>query len=72
MRAANREIGRAITERHRYDDEARAAIDRSHQAMVGLQALTVQHVLAMRELLTPDQRRQFDSTVDKALADSGP
>ena len=72
MRAANRDISRAITERHRYDAEAQASIDRLHQAMIGLQAITVQHVLAMRELLTPDQARQFDETVNQALAVSSP
>jgi len=72
MRAANLDIGRAITVRHRYDADAQAAIDRLHQAMIGLQAVTVQHVLAMRALLTPDQARQFDQTVNQALAVSNP
>jgi nickel and cobalt resistance protein CnrR len=72
MRTANQDIGRAITVRHRYDPEAQAAIDRLHRAMMELQDVTVQHVLAMRALLTPDQMQQFDRTVDQALAVSPP
>jgi nickel and cobalt resistance protein CnrR len=72
MRAANQDIGRAITVRHRYDPEAQAAIDRLHRAMMELQYVTVQHVLAMRALLTPDQVQQFDRTVDQALVVSQP
>lgn len=72
MRAANRDIALAITVRHAYDPEAQAAIDRLHRAMMALQNATVQHVLAMRALLTPDQVRQFDLTVDQALAAGQP
>jgi Spy/CpxP family protein refolding chaperone len=72
MRAANREIAQAITVRHAYDAEAQAAIDRLHRAMMALQNATVQHVLAMRALLTPDQVRQFDQAVDQALAAGQP
>lgn len=72
MRAANQDIGRAITVRHHYDSEAQAAIDRLHRAMMELQDATVEHVLAMRALLTPDQMQQFDRTVNQALAVSQP
>ena len=72
MRAANQEIARAITGRHRYDAAAHAAIDQLHRAMMELQDATVQHVLAMRALLTPDQVPQFDRTVDQALAAAPP
>ena len=72
MRAANLNIARAITGRHQYDAEAQAAIDQLHRAMMALQNATVQHVLAMRALLTPDQVPQFDRTVDQALAATPP
>jgi len=67
MRAANKDIARAITVRHLYDAEAQAAIDQLHRAMMELQVATIQHVLAMRALLTPNQVQQFDQTVDQAL-----
>jgi Spy/CpxP family protein refolding chaperone len=72
MHTANQEIARAITVRHQYDAGAQAAIDRLHRAMMALQDATVQHVLAMRALLTPDQVPQFDRTVDQALAATPP
>ena len=72
MRSANRDIARAITVRHQLDAEAQAAIDQLHRAMMELQDATVQHVLAMRALLTPDQVQQFDRTVDQALTATPP
>lgn len=72
MRVANRDIAAAITVRHVYDEGARTAIDRLHQAMIGLQQASVQHVLAMRALLSPDQAAQFDRTVNQALAVAPP
>jgi hypothetical protein len=72
MRMANRDIAAAITARHRYDEDAQAAIDRLHRAMIGLQQATVQHVIAMRALLSKDQVDQFDRTVNQALAVTQP
>jgi hypothetical protein len=72
MQGANRDIASAITVRHAYDEDARSAIDRLHHAMIGLQQATVQHVLAMRALLSPDQVDQFDRTVNQALAVTAP
>ncbi len=72
MRAANRDIASAITVRHQYDTEAQAAIDELHRAMMALQEATIQHVLAMRAVLAPDQVQEFDQTVDQALAVSQP
>lgn len=72
MQGANRDIAAAITVRHAYDAEARRAIDRLHQAMIGLQQASVQHVLAMRALLSPDQAAMFDRTVNQALAVTPP
>lgn len=72
MQAANRDIAAAITVRHAYDEGARSAIDRLHRAMIELQQASVQHVLAMRALLAPDQVEQFDRTVNQALAVTSP
>jgi Spy/CpxP family protein refolding chaperone len=67
MRAANRELAAAITERHSYDAPAREAVERLHAAMSALQEKTILHVLAIRALLTPEQARDFDNKVSKAL-----
>ena len=68
MRAANRDLAQAIAVRHSYDAEARRAMDRLHAAMMELQEASIEHVLAMRAVLTPLQAEQFDRTVTKVLA----
>ncbi len=68
MRAANRELAEAIGTEHAYGPKARQAVRQFHAAMGVLQEETIQHVLAMREVLTPEQARRFDATVSKALS----
>lgn len=72
MRAANRDLSAAITQDHSFDPKARQAIARLHAAMGTLQEKTVQHVLAMRAVLTPAQAQEFDKKVAKALGVSPP
>lgn len=72
MRAANRDLAHSITKDHRFDPGARRAIDRFHVAMRALQEKTVEHVLAMRALLTPTQAAIFDETIDHALGTESP
>ena len=72
MQAANRDLARAITRNHVYDRNASLAIDRLHVAMRALQEKTVQHVLAMRALLTPHQAEIFDRTIERALGAPAP
>lgn len=69
MRAANAELAEAYQQSHAFTPKAQAAIDRFHHAMDALQAETLQHVIAMRSVLTPDQATQFDDTVVKSLTD---
>jgi Spy/CpxP family protein refolding chaperone len=67
MRAANTQLAQAYQETHAYTPKVKAAIDRFHWAMDGLQTETMLHVLAMRQILTPDQTTRFDDTVVEAL-----
>ena len=67
IRASDRELAETITQRHSYDDQSRAAVERLHAAMSTLQEKTIQYVLAIRALLTPAQARAFDDRVSKAL-----
>lgn len=67
MRAANAELASAIREEHGYGPRVSAAIERFHHAMGQLQTEMIQHVFAMREVLTPDQKEIFDNTVVSAL-----
>ncbi len=53
MRAANRALATAILSEHRYGPQAHQAIEEFHGAMASLQEETIQHVLAMRAVLTP-------------------
>lgn len=69
MRAANAELARAIETDHAYSATVQQAVDRFHRAMGELQKETILHVLAMRQVLTPDQASRFDDTVVKALTD---
>lgn len=68
MRAANRELADAIETEHAYGPKAQHAVGRFHTAMGALQEDTIRHVLAMREVLRPEQARRFDTTVSKALS----
>jgi Spy/CpxP family protein refolding chaperone len=67
MRSANRELATAIIKEHAYTPNARRAVERLHAAMSQLQERTVEHVLAMRAILTPAQAQEFDAKVAKAL-----
>lgn len=69
MRAANAELARAIGHEHAYSPAVQQAVDRFHHAMGQLQKETILHVLAMRQVLTPQQAEIFDDTVVKALTE---
>jgi Spy/CpxP family protein refolding chaperone len=72
MRAANADLARAIGHEHSYSPEVQQAVDRFHHAMGELQKETILHVLAMRQVLTPEQAATFDDTVVKALTEESP
>ncbi len=68
MRAANRDLAAALNADHAYGPQAAAAIGRFHAAMGALQTETIEHVIAMRAILTPQQAAKFDKTVSETLA----
>ena len=47
--------------------EVEAAVHHFHDAMGALQTATINHVFAMRRVLTPEQRTRFDEKIAKAL-----
>ncbi len=67
MRAANRDLAAAVRTETEFGARAKAAITRFHIAESALQQETVMHVLGMRKVLTPDQARQFDEEISRAL-----
>ena len=69
MRAANADLARAIGQEHAYSPRVQQAVDRFHRAMGELQKQTIFHVLAMRQVLSPEQAVRFDDTVVKALTE---
>jgi hypothetical protein len=72
MREANKTLAHALTSANENDPEMKDAIQRIHAAMAALQLRTVQHVLSMRSVLTPDQRIIFDRTVNQSLGATAP
>lgn len=72
MRAANADLARAIGEEHAYTPAVQQAVDRFHRAMGELQKETILHVLAMRQVLSPEQAARFDDLVVKALTQESP
>ena len=72
LHAANAELAAAINERHEYSPEVQTAVEHFHKAMGELQKQTVDHVLAMRKVLSPDQAVNFDRRVSEALTDQTP
>ena len=67
MRAANAHLAEAIETEHGYGPQVTAAIDHTHHVMGEMQKETLEHLFAMRAVLTPAQAAMFDRTVVKAL-----
>ena len=67
MRAANAHLAEAIEAEHGYGPQVTAAIDHTHHVMGEMQKGTLEHLFAMRAVLTPAQAAMFDQTVVKAL-----
>lgn len=67
MRADNQQLAGAIAAEHGYGPKVGEAVDRSHHVMGQLQKETLQHIFAMRAVLSPDQAAQFDIAVVEAL-----
>ncbi len=69
LRSDNARLAEAIEAEHGNGPRVAAAVDRSHAAMGELQKATLAHIFAMRQLLRPNQTKQFDQAVVKALTD---
>jgi len=67
MREANAELAAAIRSSDAAGPEVEAAVHHFHDAMGALQTETIEHVFAMRRVLTPDQRAKFNERIAQAL-----
>lgn len=70
MRAANAELAVAIKANESAGADVTAAVHHFHDAMGALQTETIEHVFAMRKVLTPQQRARFDDKIAQALTSS--
>lgn len=67
MRKANAELAAAIRNSETVGPDVEAAVHHFHDAMGTLQTATIEHVFAMRRVLTPEQRATFDEKLEQAL-----
>lgn len=67
MRQANAELAAAIKSEQAYGPAVTTAVDHFHVAMGELQKASIDHVFAMRAVLTPEQIEVFDRTIVDAL-----
>lgn len=67
LRKANAELAAAIRASETAGPAVEAAVHHFHDAMGALQTETIEHVFAMRKVLTPDQRKRFDDKIGQAL-----
>ncbi len=67
LRIANRNLANLLEHEPAYNENIEAAIVEIHTAMNTLQVLTIKHIYAMREILTPEQRTEFDRLVADTL-----
>lgn len=71
LRADNARLAAALQSEHGNGPRVSAAVDRSHAVLGKIQKSTLTHILAMRQLLKPNQTAMFDQAVVKALTDGG-
>jgi nickel and cobalt resistance protein CnrR len=67
LRIANRNLANLLEHEDAYNENIEAAIVEIHNAMNSLQVLTIKHIYVMREILTPEQRTEFDRLVADTL-----
>jgi Spy/CpxP family protein refolding chaperone len=73
LRQANGALAAAILKSNdAAGPEVEVAVHHVHDAMGALQTETIDHVFAMRRILTPEQRAKFDDRIKRALTAGGP
>ncbi|MEN9404661.1 MAG: hypothetical protein RL091_3364 [Verrucomicrobiota bacterium] len=70
LRDANRQLARAIAEDKAYTPRVAAAVEHVHHRMGELQKVSIEHVFAMRSVLTPEQGDKLLSLAQQALEQS--
>lgn len=70
LRDANRQLARAIAEEKAYTPRVAAAVEHVHHCMGDLQKVSIEHVFAMRAVLTPEQGDKLLVLAQQALEQS--
>lgn len=70
LREANRQLARAIAEDKAYTPRVTAAVEHVHHCMGDLQKVSIEHVFAMRAVLTPEQGDKLLVLAQQALEQS--
>lgn len=71
LRQANAELAAAILKNNTAGPAVEAAVHHFHSAMGTLQTETINHVFAMRRILTPEQQARFNARIKQALTAGG-
>ncbi|MEI8313170.1 MAG: periplasmic heavy metal sensor, partial [Verrucomicrobiota bacterium] len=72
MTLANQELAEAIRSEGKDSERVHAAIGKIHSNMGELQMLTIGHVFAMRDVLTPEQYQKLLNFTADALSNLDP
>ena len=70
LREANRQLAQAMAEDKAYTPRVTAAVEHVHHRMGELQKVSIEHVFAMRSVLTPEQGDKLLSLAQQALEQS--
>ena len=70
LREANRDLARIMAEDKAYTPRVTAAVEHVHHRMGELQKVSIEHVFAMRAVLTPAQGDKLLSLAQQALEQS--
>jgi Spy/CpxP family protein refolding chaperone len=70
LREANRQLARAMAEDKAYTPRVTAAVEHVHHCMGDLQKVSIEHVFAMRAVLTPEQGDRLLVLAQHALEQS--
>jgi nickel and cobalt resistance protein CnrR len=70
LHQANMELARAIKEDKAYTPRGAAAVEHVHHCMGDLQKTSIEHVFAMRAVLSPEQGEKLLSLAQRALEQS--
>jgi Spy/CpxP family protein refolding chaperone len=70
LREANRQLARGMAEDKAYTPRVTAAVEHVHHCMGDLQKVSIEHIFAMRTVLTPEQGDKLLVLAQQALEQS--